>query len=143
MKLFPGKVIPPIPSKKKKSFENEFIKKRRIFLEEFLNQMLMIDQVKNSQLMVEFLYLQNEQSWKQKQKDYEKISKIDKVEQICNSIGSLDILVTPQIRNYNNHHQQFLQTQEQILSRTRKLCKQLEGELNKVASTIFRIGDQV
>lgn len=47
-KLFPGKVIPPIPSKKKKSFENEFIKKRRIFLEEYLNQLLMIEEVKNS-----------------------------------------------------------------------------------------------
>lgn len=56
IKFYPGFVIPPIPKKHlQRNFEETFLIKRKCFLENFLNDLLRCDEIRNEEIVNYFL----------------------------------------------------------------------------------------
>ena len=63
-KIYPGLIVPPIPKQKVKKTNNEFVTKRKSFLERFFNDLLEHPELRNSKILFYFLSIQDEKKFK-------------------------------------------------------------------------------
>ena len=100
-KYYPFFLIPPLPEKKigSKRFEEKFVTKRMNLLQEFLNNLLLIEEIKNSISFVAFLSIRDSNLFEAKKKELNIITPPSNI----NDIKTFDekILITC-ITNDNN-----------------------------------------
>ncbi len=82
LKAFPGIVVPPVPGKKRKSFEQDYLRRRAVFLQKTLSDILSHPTLAKSPLLLDFLYIQNDTTFRSKQKDHDKLPRVNRVEQV-------------------------------------------------------------
>ena len=104
-KLFPFLFIPPLPDKKigSKRFENKFISKRMNLLNEFLNNLLLIEEIKNSIAFVAFLSIRDNNLFEAKKKELSIIIPPNNI----NDIKTFDKKILISCINYDNNDSYF------------------------------------
>ena len=71
--MYPGYIIPPLPGKLEKNQEPAHIKKKRRFLQTFLNDVLKHPILRSSTLLFMFLSISGEKEYENKKKIYNKL----------------------------------------------------------------------
>ena len=94
--LYAGNVIPTTPRKNKTGsdkFGEEFLKKRMRTLEKFMNYLLLNPIIKCSQLLYDFISIENEADFTRKKKEYEKMNPPQNINENQSLIGIINIEV--------------------------------------------------
>jgi len=96
MRIYPGFVIPPIPSKGR---DNTFLQKRKIILQQFLNDILIHPLLKRSELVKQFLSL-SDKEWTNTIESFDKYSTPREVVEFRTIEGEARIEVTEDTEIY-------------------------------------------
>jgi len=140
-KLFPGFVIPPLPSKKfgNKRFEMEFITKRMAFLQKFIDLILSNEYFKSSELLLCFLNQADRNTFDNKLKELSGFTTPLYVEDFKTFDGKLKILFNDEIEGYFNglkDYNQFTTTLAERLNLNFKLFSNHTKEAMKCLDEI-------
>ena len=140
--LYPNTVIPPIP--KKNIFPNyneEFISKRIRLLNKFTNGILIHPLLKNSQIFLDFLIIDDEKGFNNKKNEYNKIQSPQYLKDYKTSTGEIDISLNENKENLLSNIKEFCLNYKSNLSNIIKEYKELISLINNVSKQMKKISD--
>ena len=101
--LYPYLLIPPIPKKNKigvDNFNDVFISKRMRYLEKFMNWTINNPVLKNSQLLYDFLSMENEDEFNKKKVDYQKMDTPQNLIEFYAKDGKMNLTINKEKEGY-------------------------------------------
>ena len=116
IKLYSSNFIPSLPQMfmYEKSNEDSFFKKCIRYLEKFMNYLIQDPIIKNSQILYDFLCVENQNEFKKKQKEYENTTPNNDIQNNQSINGKIDINITQEnekkyglIKNYCYDHEKL------------------------------------
>ena len=117
IKLYNSNFIPSLPSMfmyQKKNNEDLFFKECIRYLEKFMNYIILDPIIKNSQILYDFLCVENPNEFKKKQKEYENTTPSNDIQNNQSINGKIDINITEEnekkynlIKNYCNENEKL------------------------------------
>ena len=139
IKLYNSNFIPSLPQMftyQNKNNQDYFFNECIRNLERFINYLLSDPIIKNSQILFDFLCIENQNEFKKKQKEYENTTPCNDIQNFQSINGKIDINITEQaekkyrtIRNYCNESE--------------KLFGQLNYNLNSIAEEFNSINKKL
>ena len=130
---FPHKLIPPLPGKKigGRRFELDFVSKRMHFLNEFLNNLVAIEEFKTSDFLVAFLSFVDRAQFEFKMKEINNIPcEPMYIEDIKTLTGKIKIF------NDNNINEQYFSNVQNYFKLQNQLLEKLNEDLKYFYKTI-------
>ena len=127
-KLYSGNFIPSLPQIfmfQKKDKEDDYFKECTRNLEKFMNYLILDPIIKNSQILYDFLCVENEKEFQNKQKEYENTTPSNDIQNYQSINGKIDINITTEKENEYKNIKAFC-------SESEKLYKQINNNLNSV-----------
>lgn len=138
--VYLGSVIPPLPKKKYGDrFNENFISKRMRGLEKFLNGFAIDPLMRTSQILNDFLTVENDSDWNQKKAEYSKLKPITEMTEMLSLTGELKTLITAEKEIYFVNIKDSAESNEDLLKKLLKLYKELVLAMNNVS----RIMDEI
>ena len=132
VKLFPRNLVPPIPGKKvgPRRFEQDFIEKRMMFLQKFLDNVIINENFKTSEALVAFLSFVDRSQFEQKMKELTSYQPSNYVEDVRTLTGSLFIVDNEQNEKYYVNIMNYYKIQNQLFDRLNYNMKNFYNSLN-------------
>ena len=142
LKLYSSNVIPPIPKKNKiggDRFDELFLLKRKRYLEKFLISLLNDPVIRVSQVLYDFLSVEDDNLFVYKKKAYNNYKIPTNVSEFKSPDGKIDITINEEREiNYQNIKNNTEINQE-LLTKFNKNLKQLNSQLTSVFNTMDEI----
>ena len=124
--MYSNCVIPPLCKKNYiDRFNEDLINKRMRSLEKFLNGLLIHPLIKNSQILFDFLSIQNESDFNKKKKKYGKITSPTHIGEIKTLEGDIKISISKEKEMYLKNIQDNCYLNEELLQKVTKVYKSL------------------
>ena len=124
--MYSNCVIPPLCKKNYiDRFNEDLINKRMRSLEKFLNGLLIHPLIKNSQILFDFLSIQNESDFNKKKKKYGKITSPTHIGEIKTLEGDIKISISKEKEMYLKNIQDNCYLNEELLQKVTKAYKSL------------------
>ena len=132
VKLFPRNLIPPIPGKKvgPRRFEQDFIEKRMMFLQKFIDNVMTNENFKTSEALISFLSFIDRNQFEQKMKELTSYQPSNYVEDCRTLTGNLFIVDNEQNEKYYVNIQNYYKIQNQLFDRLNYNMKNFYNSLN-------------
>ena len=126
VKFYPRLYVPPIPNKKigSRRFEIDFVEKRMLFLQKFINSILQSETFKASEPLICFLSLNDRAQFEYKMKELTSIIPSLYVEDIRTLSGKLQIVDDENNEKYYVNINNYFRLQYQLLERLNYNLKQ-------------------
>ena len=138
--MYSNCVIPPLCKKNYVDRFNEtLINKRMRSIEKFLNGLLIHPLIKNSQILFDFLSVQNEEDFYKKKKKYGKITSPTHVGEIKTVEGDIKISVSKEKEIYLNNIEKNCNVTEELLQKVTKAYKALLIMMSQVTDKMKEI----
>jgi sorting nexin-7/30/sorting nexin-8 len=142
LKLYSANVIPPIPKKNKIGgvrFDELFLLKRKRYLEKFLISLLNDPVIRVSQVLYDFLSIEDDNLFVYKKKAYSNYKIPTNVSEFKSPDGKIDITINEEREiNYQNIKNNTEINQE-LLTKFNKNLKMLNSQLTSVFNTMDEI----
>jgi hypothetical protein len=115
--MFPGHAIYPLPNKKVgyRRFEDDFVKKRMVLLEKFMNIIMESEVYKSSEALIVFLNQKERDVFENKMKEYNNMSGPVYVEDMKSLTGKVEVADDPNEDKYFNNIANYLNIQSILL----------------------------
>ena len=139
---FSSSVIPPLPKKNKigpDRFDESFLMKRKRYLEKFLNSLLYDPIIKNSQILYDFLSIEENIKFSEKKKFYSLFRLRNNLIDFKSSTGKLDITLNEDIEISYENIKNNTNINHELLTKFNKNLKQLNNEVNSVYNRLNQI----
>ena len=144
MRMYPGYIVPPIPSKKKiKSLDQVYLNKRRKVLENFIDYIMKNPLFERTVYVSDFLSIADEALFKQKQKEADAREPPKKVSEFQSLTGSIEVRNDDQIKIYANYFDGYLNSISQPYRSLKKNSKQLFLDLDSVSNSLVKIAENL
>ena len=141
IKLYSSNFIPSLPQMfmyQKKSNEDIFFKKCNRYLEKFMNYLITDPIIKNSQILYDFLCVEDQNVFKKKQKEYENTTPNNDIQNNQSINGKIDINITQEnekkyglIKSYCYDHQKLFKQIHYNLSSIEEDFDSITKKLNE------------
>ena len=144
LNLFPANLIPAVPRKSKFGVDNladAFIQKRLRAIQRFLNYLVKDPNIKDSQLLLDFLYIGSENEFNSKKKVYENTKNITEVQDFKTKEEKANLLISGQKENYLENIKDYVNININILKKLNYSFKQLFNEIKAVVSRMEEISN--
>jgi len=131
--MYSNCVIPPLCKKNYiDRFSEDLINKRMRSIEKFLNGLLIHPLIKNSQILFDFLSIQNEADFYKKKKKYGKITSPTHIGEIKTLEGDIKISVSKEKEMYLKNIQDNSYLNEELLQKITKAYKALMNLMTEI-----------
>ena len=144
LNLYPVDLIPAVPRKTRFGQDNladSFIQKRARAVQRFLNYLVKDPNIKDSQLLLDFLYIGSETDFNSKKKVYESKQNFNEVKDFKSKDEKMNILITTQNENYLENIKDNINININLLKKINNSFKQLFEEMNSVVSRMEEISN--
>ena len=134
-RLYSSNFIPSLPSLflyQKKGNDDSFFKECIRNLEKFMNYLILDPIIKNSQILYDFLCVENENEFKKKQKEYENTTPSNDIQNNQSINGKIDINITEEAEKNFIYIKNFSYENE-------KLFRQLIHNLNSIEDDFINV----
>ena len=140
--LYVGNVIPTTPRKNKigsDKFGDAFLQKRMRTLEKFLNNLLLNPIIKFSQLLYDFISIENEADFNKKKKEYEKMKPPQNLNEYQSLMGRVNIEVKKEKETYFDNIKENISLNEALFTKLNENIKLLKIQIENVTLKIDEI----
>ena len=140
--LYVGNVIPTTPRKNKigsDKFGDAFLRKRMRTLEKFLNYLLLNPIIKYSQLLYDFISIENEADFNKKKKEYEKMKPPQNINENQSLIGRINIEVKKEKEIFFENIKDNINFNETLLVKLNENLKLLKTQVENITIKIDEI----
>ena len=140
--LYVGNVIPTTPRKNKigsDKFGDAFLRKRMRTLEKFLNYLLLNPIIKYSQLLYDFISIENEADFNKKKKEYEKMKPPQNINENQSLIGRINIEVKKEKEIFFENIKDNINFNESLLIKLNENLKLLKTQVENITLKIDEI----
>ena len=137
LNFYSSSVIPPIPKKNKighDKFNESFLIKRTRTLEKFLNFLLEDPVIKVSQILYDFLSIEEEDKFNEKKKYYNNFKLPTYLRDYKSPTGKLDIAINEEREIFYQNIKDNTELNQELLSKLNKNLKALSNELSVVVN---------
>ena len=137
LNFYSSSVIPPIPKKNKighDKFNETFLIKRTRTLEKFLNFLLEDPVIKVSQILYDFLSIEEEDKFNEKKKYYNNFKLPTYLRDYKSPSGKLDIAINEEREIFYQNIKDNTELNQELLSKLNKNLKALNNELSVVVN---------
>jgi hypothetical protein len=134
IKFYPGIYCPPIPEKKPgpARLEDKFIEKRRLFLTQFINDLARIEIFKSSDVLIDFLSVQDRDRFDRKKEEYNSKKVPILLEDNLSFTGNVNLMEDcDKLDNYFNNIENYLDTQMQIFGEMKTNLNSYYNNINE------------
>ena len=135
IKLYNGNFIPSLPQLfmyQKKGNDDIFFKECIRNLEKFMNYLILDPIIKNSQILYDFLCVEDQSEFKKKQKEYENVTPSNDIQNYQSINGKIDINITEEAEKKFNEIKNYINEKE-------KLFRQINYNLNTIEDDFSNI----
>ena len=142
--LFPTNLIPAVSRKSKfgvDTLADAFVQKRLRAIQRFLNYLVKDPNIKDSQILLDFLYIGSENEFNNKKKVYENTKNITEVQDFKSKEEKVNLLVTAQKENYFENIKDNINININILKKLNNSFKLLFNEMKAVVSRMEEISN--
>ena len=139
---FSSSVIPPLPKKNKigpDRFEETFLMKRKRYLEKFLNSLLYDPIIKNSQILYDFLSIEDNIKFIEKKNFYTIFRLRNNLNDFKSPTGKLDVTLNEDNEISYENIKSNTEINHDLLTKFNKNLKQLNNEINSVVNRLDQI----
>ena len=140
--FYAGNVIPTTPRKNKigsDKFGEEFLKKRMRTLEKFMNYLLLNPIIKCSQLLYDFISIENEADFTKKKKEYEKMKPPQNINENQSLIGIINIEVKKEKETFFENIKENINLNESLFIKLNENLKLLKTQIENITLKIDEI----
>jgi hypothetical protein len=143
LNFYSSSVIPPIPKKNKliggDRFDETFLLKRMRTLEKFLNFLLEDPVIKVSQILYDFLSIEEESKFNDKKKNYNNFKLPMYLRDYKSLNGKLDIAINEERETFYQNIKDNTELNQELLSKLNKNLKLLNNEMSVVINRMDEI----
>ena len=142
LNFYSSSVIPPIPKKNKiggDRFDETFLIKRTRNLEKFLNLLMEDPVIRVSQLLYDFLSIEEEDKFADKKKYYNNFKLPMYLRDYKSPTGKLDITINEEREIYYQNLKDNTELNQELLTKLNKNIKLLNGEITAVVNRMDEI----
>ncbi len=142
--LFPTNLIPAIPRKSKfgaDTLADAFIQKRLRAFQRFLNYLVKDPNIKDSQILLDFLFIESENDLNNKKKVYENVKNFTEVHDFKSKEEKVNLLISSQKENYLENIKDNVNININILKKLNNSFKLLFNEMKAVVSRMEEISN--
>ena len=142
--LFPTNLIPAVSRKSKfgvDTLADAFVQKRLRAIQRFLNYLVKDPNIKDSQILLDFLYIGSENEFNNKKKVYENTKNITEVQDFKSKEEKVNLLITAQKENYFENIKDNINININILKKLNNSFKLLFNEMKAVVSRMEEISN--
>ena len=142
--LFPTNLIPAVSRKSKfgvDTLADAFVQKRLRAIQRFLNYLVKDPNIKDSQILLDFLYIGSENEFNNKKKVYENTKNITEVQDFKSKEEKVNLLVSAQKENYFENIKDNINININILKKLNNSFKLLFNEMKAVVSRMEEISN--
>ena len=142
LSFYSSSVIPPIPKKNKigaDRFDETFLLKRIRTLEKFLNFLMEDPVIRVSQILYDFLSIEEEEKFAEKKKYYNNFKLPLYLRDYKSPTGKLDIAINEEREIIYQNIKDHTELNQELLSKLNKNLKLLNGELSAVINRMDEI----
>jgi hypothetical protein len=140
---FPNNLVPPLPGKKMggRRFELDFVSKRMHFLNEFLNNVVTVEEFKASEILVSFLSMSDRTQFEYRMKEMSNFSTPPLyIEDIKTLSGKIKISIDNSLNEqYFGNVQNYFKLQNQLLEKLNEDLKFFYKSLNSAVSNLENV----
>ena len=142
LNFYSSSIIPPIPKKNKiggDRFDETFVLKRMRTLEKFLNFLLEDPVIKVSQILYDFLSIEEESKFNDKKKNYNNFKLPMYLRDYKSLNGKLDIAINEERETFYQNIKDNTELNQELLSKLNKNLKLLNNEMSVVINRMDEI----
>ena len=142
--LFPTNLIPAVSRKSKfgvDTLADAFVQKRLRAIQRFLNYLVQDPNIKDSQILLDFLYIGSENEFNNKKKVYEGTKNITEVQDFKTKEEKVNLLITAQKENYFENIKDNTNININILKKLNNSFKLLFNEMKAVVLRMEEISN--
>ena len=140
---FPNNLVPPLPGKKMggRRFELDFVSKRMHFLNEFLNNVVSIEEFKASDILLSFLSMSDRTQFEYKMKETNNINTPPLyIEDIKTLTGKVKIFIDNNLNDqYFGNVQNYFKLQNQLLEKLNEDLKYFYKMMNSAVTNLENV----
>ena len=137
--LFPGKIIPPIPTKNKKGgdrFKEKYLSKRIRNLEKFFVLLLKDETIKTSQIFYDFVSIDEAKAFNDKKKSYNTMKLPQELKDYKSLNGKLEVKLDEEREERFQDIKRQIDNKQELLLKLNKQIKLLNNELTIVVNRL-------
>ena len=140
--FFPGSMIPPMPKKNYNDRFNEmFISKRMRSLEKFMQALAVNPLIKSSQILYDFLTIENDGEWNDKKNQYNKMRIPTELKDIKTLTGEIQLDVSKEKETYFQNIKDNCYLNESLMKKLNGAYKTLIDNLGIVSVNMQEISE--
>ena len=143
LNIFPINLIPPAPKKTRfgDTLADAFVQKRARGAQRFLNYLVRDPIIKDSQILLDFLYIGSESDFNNKKKVYENVKNLSEVKDFKSNDEKVNLLISPQKENYLENIKDNANININLLKKLNNSFKLLYQEMNAVIARMDEISN--
>ena len=143
LNIFPINLIPPAPKKTRfgDTLADAFVQKRARGAQRFLNYLVKDPIIKDSQILLDFLYIGSESDFNKKKKVYENVKNLSEVKDFKSNDEKVNLLISPQKENYLENIKDNANININLLKKLNNSFKLLYQEMNAVIARMDEISN--
>ena len=143
LNIFPINLIPPAPKKTRfgDTLADAFVQKRARGAQRFLNYLVKDPIIKDSQILLDFLYIGSESDFNNKKKVYENVKNLSEVKDFKSNDEKVYLLISPQKENYLENIKDNANININLLKKLNNSFKLLYQEMNAVIARMDEISN--
>ena len=143
LNIFPINLIPPAPKKTRfgDTLAEAFVLKRARGAQRFLNYLVKDPIIKDSQILLDFLYIGSESDFNNKKKVYENVKNLSEVKDFKSNDEKVNLLISPQHENYLENIKDNANININLLKKLNNSFKLLYQEMNAVIARMDEISN--
>ena len=143
LNIFPINLIPPAPKKTRfgDTLADAFVLKRARGAQRFLNYLVKDPIIKDSQILLDFLYIGSESDFNNKKKVYENVKNLSEVKDFKSNDEKVNLLISPQKENYLENIKDNAIININLLKKLNNSFKLLYQEMNAVIARMDEISN--
>ena len=141
---FPTNLIPAVPRKSKfgaDTLADAYIQKRARGAQRFFNYLVQDPNIKDSQILLDFLFIGSEADFNSKKKVYENIKNITEVKDFKSKEEKVNLLISGQNENYLENIKDNMNININLFKKLNNSFKLLFEEMNAVVSRMEEISN--
>ena len=139
LKLYNGNFIPSLPQIfmfQRRDKEDEYFKECIRNLEKFMNYLILDPIIKNSQILYDFLCVEDLNQFKKKQKEYENTTPSNDIQNYQSINGKVDINISKEKENEYNNIKTFCSESEKLYKQVNNNLNSIEDDFNNIVKKI-------
>ena len=143
LNIFPANLIPPVPKKTffADNYAEAFLQKRARATQRFLNYIVKDPIIKDSQILLDFLYIGSESDFSNKKKVYENVKNFSEVKDFKSNDEKVNLLISAQNEVYLENIKDNANININLLKKLNNSFKLLYQEMNAVIARMEEISN--